>query len=119
MPDAYSSVDSMLLPSHYEGLGFVLLEAMACGKIVIGTKTSGIIEVIEDNQNGLLINPHSPLEISAAIDKIVSDGGLQKTLTDGGLQSVKNKFNLNRQINELEKIYESLQMEKNKIRVRI
>lgn len=117
MPDAYSSVDLVLLPSHYEGLGLVLLEAMACGKVVIGTKTSGIIEVIKNAENGLLINPRSPSEISITIDEIVGDGGLQKTLIDGGLQSVKSKFNLNRQINELEKIYESSQMEKDKIRV--
>lgn len=90
---------------------------MSCGKVVIGTKTSGITEVIENNKSGLLINPRSPSEISIAIDKIIGDIGLQKTLIRGGLQSVKNKFNLNRQINELEKIYESLQVEKNKIGV--
>jgi glycosyltransferase involved in cell wall biosynthesis len=57
MPLWYSAADLMILPSSSEGLPRVMLEALACGAPFIGTRITGIVDVIEDGKNGLLIDP--------------------------------------------------------------
>lgn len=56
LPILYSSADVFSLTSRYEGFGLVLLEAMACGTPVIATDVGGVATVVEDGENGFLIN---------------------------------------------------------------
>jgi glycosyltransferase involved in cell wall biosynthesis len=53
VPDIIAAADIYVLPSLWEGLPIALLEAMAMGKAVIGTKVDGTSEVIQDRENGL------------------------------------------------------------------
>jgi glycosyltransferase involved in cell wall biosynthesis len=55
VPDVLAAADIFVLPSLWEGLPIGLLEAMAMGKAIIGTKVDGTSEVIKDNVNGLLL----------------------------------------------------------------
>ena len=55
----YSKSDVVLVPSHWEGLGIVVMEAMAAGRLVVGTKTGGIPEMIDHKKNGVLVDPKS------------------------------------------------------------
>lgn len=61
IPEALSTADIFALPSLKEGNPKILLEAMSCAKAVIGSKVSGISELIKDHENGLLttIDPNS------------------------------------------------------------
>lgn len=56
LPSILTEHDVLVLPSHREGLGMVLIEALAMGKLVIGSNVGGIPEVIEDKINGFLFN---------------------------------------------------------------
>lgn len=56
-----------VLPSHSEGFPNVLLEAQSIGLPMIATRVGGIPEIIQDRVNGLLVSPHSPAELAAAI----------------------------------------------------
>ena len=67
------SCDVLVLPSFSESFGLVLIEALACGKPVIGSKVGGIQEIITP-QVGLLINPHDDKTVVSAIDKILFSG---------------------------------------------
>lgn len=51
---AYQECDALLFPSRFEGFGYVALEAMACGRPVIGTNCSSIPEIVEDGVTGIL-----------------------------------------------------------------
>ena len=59
LPEYYAASDFAVLPSKdsSEGFGLVLLEAMATGKAVIGSKVGGIVDVIKDGENGLFVLP--------------------------------------------------------------
>ena len=65
--------DLLVLPSLFgEGLPMVVLEAMACGVPVVGTRVEGVPEAIRDGQDGLLAEPHDPPGLARAIARIVS-----------------------------------------------
>ena len=70
--DIIPSADVLILPSFSESFGLVLIEALACGKPVIGSDVGGISEIINDDV-GLLVNPNKISSIAQAIDKLVND----------------------------------------------
>jgi glycosyltransferase involved in cell wall biosynthesis len=65
-----SACDYLILPSHTEGAPVVIMEAFAKNLPVIATKVGGIPKMIQNNKNGLLINPFSSEEIADAIKNI-------------------------------------------------
>lgn len=74
------SCDVLVLPSFSESFGLVLIEALACGKPVIGSDVGGITEIINDDV-GLLVNPNKVSSIAGAIDNIINDDDLRLVLS--------------------------------------
>lgn len=103
-----SALDLLVLPSRLEPFGLVLLEAMAAGKPVIGTKVGGIPEIIEDGVTGLLVPPRSPDDLAQAIISILQDPDLTHRMGATGRERVKARFSLERCVAEVQKIYEEL-----------
>jgi len=64
----YSAAEMVVMPSHYESFGMVVLEAMACGTPVIASDVGGLSFNIEDGYNGYLVPGRSP---QAMADKII------------------------------------------------
>ena len=56
-----------------EGFGMVFLEANACGKAVLGGHSGGIAYAVLDGETGILVDPHAPEAIAAAVDRLLSD----------------------------------------------
>jgi glycosyltransferase involved in cell wall biosynthesis len=71
-------------PSLYEGFGLPLLEAMACGTPVVASRASSLPEVV--GEAGLLVDPTSSDELSAALRQILEDAGQQLALGRAGLE---------------------------------
>jgi glycosyltransferase involved in cell wall biosynthesis len=67
MPALYARHDIFILPSLMEGLPIVLLEAMATGMPVVTTETCGMMDVVENGYNGLLVKPANSAAIVAAV----------------------------------------------------
>jgi alpha-maltose-1-phosphate synthase len=61
------------IPSIYEPLGIVNLEAMACGTAVVGSRTGGIPEVVADGETGLLVPPGEPEPLAEALNALIRD----------------------------------------------
>lgn len=74
------SCDVLVLPSLSESFGLVLIEALACGKPVIGSNVGGITEIITDDV-GLLVNPNKISSIASAIDKVINDDEFRGALS--------------------------------------
>ena len=74
------SCDLLVLPSLSESFGLVLIEALACGKPVIGSNVGGITEIINDDV-GLLVDPNKVSSIASAIDRLVNDEDLRLVLS--------------------------------------
>lgn len=74
--DYLSAFDVFVFPSLREALGSSVLDAMHFGLPIVATRVGGIPEFVEDGVNGLLIEPESPGELMAGIEKILDDRSL-------------------------------------------
>ena len=92
LPEYYSASDIFVLPSLHEGLGIVLLEAMACQRPVIGTKTGGITDLIIHNKNGLLVNLRSEVEIANAVSYLLKNEDERLKMGLAGRRIVEREF---------------------------
>lgn len=114
LPKYYRTADVFVLPSvktkegDTEGLGIVLLEAMACGTPVIGSNIGGITDIIEDGKNGLLIESKNPKDIAEKIIKIISGESLITSFSENGLKTIKERFLWEVIINKFIDIYKGL-----------
>jgi glycosyltransferase involved in cell wall biosynthesis len=79
LPAMINAADLFVLPSRYEGHPKTLLEAMACGAAVIGTRTPGIEQVIRHNETGLLCEP-SVDGLRHSIQALLTNDALRKSL---------------------------------------
>lgn len=69
----YAIADLYVQPSLEEGFCMSILEAMACGKPVVGTKTGAIPKFINESDGGILIEPASSKQIYEAVVKLLAD----------------------------------------------
>lgn len=72
----------------WEGMPVVLLEALACGRPVIGTRVGGIVDLITDDYNGLLVKADDAEELAAALKRLIADPALQERYSRGAAESV-------------------------------
>ena len=103
--EQYQKTNVLVLPSLLESFGMVLLEAMACGKPVIGTNVGGIPFVIDDNETGLLVPPKDPEAIAKAIIKIFKDPELVKRMGENGYKKVKENFLWENQVKKTKEVF--------------
>jgi glycosyltransferase involved in cell wall biosynthesis len=71
-PSLMRHFDVLVAPSHQEPFGTVLSEAMAVGTPVVATRVGGLAEVVDDGVTGLLVEPHDPQALAAAILEVIS-----------------------------------------------
>lgn len=83
----YAGAEAFVFPSMYEGFGLPLLEAFACGTPVIASQTTSLPEV--GGEAVLYIDPEKPEEITAAMERIVSDQELRAALIAKGSERIK------------------------------
>jgi len=98
--------DIYVCSSVKEGFPFSILEAMNAGLPIISTRVGGIPEMITDQKDGLLIDYAKPEEISKAVDKLLQNKSLANQLASQAKSTVKEKFNLNKMVEETRKIYQ-------------
>jgi glycosyltransferase involved in cell wall biosynthesis len=94
LADFYRSADVCVLPStnRSEGLGLVLIEALACQTPIVGTRVGGIPLAVLDNRTGLLVEPGDANALAGAIDRILADVDLATLLGTNGHRYVKENF---------------------------
>ena len=80
------------IPSVYEPLGIVNLEAMACGTAVVGSRTGGIPEVVADGETGLLVPPDEPRPLADALNVLLRDPGRARAMGQAGRKRAVAEF---------------------------
>jgi len=93
------------IPSLGEGMPYMLLEAMACGKAVVGSDIHGINDIITHNVNGILVPPQNPKALADAIMLLMEDKKLRRKLGQNARRLIIEKYDWNIISEKMEKIY--------------
>ena len=72
----------LVLPSRFEGLGRVVIEAFARGRGVVATRAGGILDLVEDGREGVLVDVDDVDGLAAALARVLSDRELAERLGD-------------------------------------
>ena len=103
LPSYYQSCNVFILTSREikergeaEGFGIVFLEAGACGKPVIGSKSGGIPDALIDSVTGILVDPLDIEGIADAIIRLLSNENLAARLRKNGRKRVEKELNIDR-----------------------
>jgi glycosyltransferase involved in cell wall biosynthesis len=92
MPEVYASLDMLVLPSLIESMPMCLLEAMAAGRPVIGTRVGAVPKVIHSEQTGVLVNPGNLDELTNAICQLLGRSSFAADLGKNGQAYVTQHF---------------------------
>lgn len=99
--------DMFIMPSYYEALGCVYLEAMCSGTVTCGCYENGIEEIIRDKQDGILVSPQNEVEIEEAIQLVIENPSLAKEMAANGVQRAM-EFSWESSAIQLEKVYQQI-----------
>ena len=80
----WQAVDIYVQPSHFEGAPMALMESLWLGKPAIGTRVSGIPEIIQHEVSGLLVEPRKPAELAAAIERLIREPDMRRRFSENG-----------------------------------
>ena len=103
----FSSCDLFVLPSRLEGLGIVLLEAMAGGKPIVAAKVGGIPEIVQSGQNGILVEPDNDGALAQAIIQFISDKALSGSIGENNARIARSQYNWQSAAQKTEQVYKA------------
>lgn len=94
VPEVIAALDVFAMPSLWEGLPYVVLEAMAAGKPVVASDVNGNRDLVADGETGLLVPPQQPDALAAAILRLLADPPLAAALAARGREQVLARFSI-------------------------
>jgi glycosyltransferase involved in cell wall biosynthesis len=113
VPSYLALCDIFVVPSikddkgNVDGLPNVLLEAMSCGKPIVGTNVAGLPSAIRDGIDGYLVNEKSPDELARAIIDILSSSQARKKMGENARQRVEDSFRWEAVAERMTEVYEA------------
>lgn len=104
-----SAIDIFCLPSLQQGLGVMMLEAMALGRPVIASGVGGVVSVIQDNVTGLIVPPSDSRSLADRIIELLQNRERARTIAAAGQQLIRDRFNETRMLDEVIQLYREVQ----------
>ena len=107
-----SIYDIFVLPSLNEGMGRVLVEAMALGKSIVASNVGGIPDLVTHGKNGFLVPPKNPKELAKYIQVLLEDKDKREKMGLAGKEMASN-FTSERMVEKIANLYKKLLTQKN------
>ena len=107
-PALYQAMDAFALSSLREGLPNVLLEAMALEVPVVATRVAGVPRLVRHGENGLLVEPGSVDQMTAALARLLGDGALRAALGRAGRATVEADYSFEARMQKVRALYDDL-----------
>ena len=108
LADFYHAADLSVLCSHEEGFSNAILEAMAAGLPLVVTDVGGNSEAVIHDENGLVVAPHNPKELSTALDRLLDSEDLRHRFGARSRDMVAKKFTLRECVSQYEAFYKKV-----------
>ncbi len=108
MPEIYSNSSIFVLPSLIESFPFSILEAMSSGSAVIASNVGGVPEIIDDEVDGLLVQPGNPEILAKKLLFLLDNESETKKLSKKARKKILGEFTSEIMSNKTEKIYEQI-----------
>lgn len=102
----HKAFDVFALSSITEGLGTALLDAMACRRPVVATRTGGVDEAVEEHVTGLLVEPHDEPSLARAMITLLENEPMRREMGEAGRARVEERFSVDRMIADTLAAYE-------------
>ncbi|MCH7688986.1 MAG: glycosyltransferase family 4 protein, partial [Planctomycetes bacterium] len=102
------SCDLFVLPSRWEGMPNVVLEAMAAGLPIVATDVEGTAELLAANQSGLLVPPQSPTALAEAVEGLLRHPQQARSMKHRAQQLVTKRFTWKSVVERYDELYCSL-----------
>lgn len=103
--DALSAMDIFCLPSLQQGIGTIMLEAMAMGRPVIATSVGGVFNVVRDNQTGLLVPPSDSVRLAERIIELLTNPELARRIGAAAMLEAETEFNVEHMVEATVEVY--------------
>lgn len=100
-----AAFDIIVVPSTNEGFSLVAIEAMAAGCAIIASKVGGILDLIENNETGILIQPENVQQITTAITQLLNNSDLRQKLGSQSRAFALEKYSRENVTDRIEKLY--------------
>lgn len=107
----YQSVDILALPSHNEGLPYVVIEALASGLPIIATSVGGIPEVVIHGENGYIIEPGDSRSLAGYILALAGDSKLRLTMSERNRQRAMERYSTDAALGRLDGLFKQVLVE--------
>ena len=105
LSDLMQAADVFVLPSLWEGLPLVLLEAMYAGCAVAASRIEGVVEVLDDGVTGVLTAPGDATALADALAELLEDDGRRRRLADAGRGLVASRHSFEGVVEKLMDLY--------------
>lgn len=107
MTELWVAADAFVMSSRWEGLPLVLLEAMAVGLPVVAPRIPGVVDVVTDGVEGILVPPQNPSALAQAMETLIREPERMRALGSAARETVTRRFDFASTIAALRDLYES------------
>jgi glycosyltransferase involved in cell wall biosynthesis len=97
--------DIFVLPSRNEGMGRVIVEAMAAGKPVVASNVGGIPDLVRDGVNGYLVPSEDSVALAGAMARLLKDPDRGKAMGSAGREMAK-AYTVEKMVDKIDRIYQ-------------
>lgn len=108
IPEFLTALDILVVPSHKEGLGTILLEGAFAKCALIGTRAGGIPEIIKPGETGLLVEKGDAKALAVAIEQLIVDSNMREKFVKASLEYVREKFSLEQMVSGNWRVYREI-----------
>ncbi|MBV9119358.1 MAG: glycosyltransferase family 4 protein [Chloroflexi bacterium] len=108
LPSVYAALDVVCLSSFNEGSPVALIEALTAGRPVVTTPAGGVVDLIEDGKNGLIVSERDPIAFAGAIQRLVDQPELARELGERGRASAYPRYDVSRLVADIRALYGQL-----------
>jgi glycosyltransferase involved in cell wall biosynthesis len=104
----YAACDTIILPSVNEGTPVSAIESLAAGRPVVATRVGGVPDVVDDGEDGFLVEPGSTKELADRLEQLARDPELRERMGEHGRARMIDRYAVQRLVDDIDQLYQSL-----------